>query len=130
MITWLHLLIRFIIISFLLSEMLIIYFLFAAILIISISHAQISSLKVQLEVLLGSLSNLTVRVESLESGPDKYIKLEFELLRIELREFEVLVTQLKASLNSSSPAFESLYIEVKLPSLTQNMPLYYLHGSN
>lgn len=139
MITWLHLLIRFIIISFLLSEMLIIYFcmicmiiyfLFAAILIISISHAQISSLKVQLEVLLGSLSNLTVRVESLESGPDKYIKLEFELLRIELREFEVLVTQLKASLNSSSPAFESLYIEVKLPSLTQNMPLYFLHGSN
>lgn len=101
----------------------IIYFLFAATLIISISHAQISSLKVQLEVLLGSLSNLTVRVESLESGPDKYIKLEFELLRIELREFEALVTQLKASLNSSSPAFESLYIEVKLPSLTQNMPL-------
>lgn len=97
------------------------FFSFAAILIISFSHAQISSLKVQLEVLLGSLSNLTTRVESLESGPDKYIKLEFELLRIELREFEALVTQLKASLNSSSPAFESLYIEVKLPSLTQNI---------
>ncbi|XP_026084970.1 olfactomedin-4 [Carassius auratus] len=78
---------------------------------------KISSLKVQLEVLLGSLSNLTTRVESLESGPDKYIKLEFELLRIELREFEALVTQLKASLNSSSPAFESLYIEIRNMSL-------------
>lgn len=97
------------------------FFSFAPILIISFSHAQISSLKVQLEVLLGNLSNLTTRVESLESGPDKYIKLEFELLRIELREFEALVTQLKASLNSSSPAFESLYIEVKPPSLTQNI---------
>uniref|UniRef100_A0A8C2F3F6 Si:ch211-173a9.6 n=1 Tax=Cyprinus carpio TaxID=7962 RepID=A0A8C2F3F6_CYPCA len=72
---------------------------------------------VQLEVLLGNLSNLTTRVESLESGPDKYIKLEFELLRIELREFEALVTQLKASLNSSSPAFESLYIEIRNMSL-------------
>ncbi|XP_016420212.1 olfactomedin-4-like [Sinocyclocheilus rhinocerous] len=78
---------------------------------------KISSLKVQLEVLLSNLSNLTTRVESLESGPDKYIKLEFELLRIELREFEALVTQLKASLNSSSPAFESLYIEIRNMSL-------------
>ncbi|KAI2654781.1 Olfactomedin-4 [Labeo rohita] len=63
------------------------------------------------------LSNLTARVEILESGPDKYIKLDFELLRIELREFEVLVTQLKASLNSSSPAFESLYTEIRNMSL-------------
>lgn len=90
---------------------------------LSISCAQVSSLKVQLVILLGQLSNLTARVENLESGPDKYIKLDFELLRIELREFEALVTQLKTSLNSSSPAFESLYIEVKLPSLTQNMLL-------
>uniref|UniRef100_A0A9R1SL57 Si:ch211-173a9.6 n=2 Tax=Cyprinus carpio TaxID=7962 RepID=A0A9R1SL57_CYPCA len=84
---------------------------------IKLQIIKISSLKVQLEVLLGSLSNLTTRVESLESGPDKYIKLEFELLRIELREFEALVTQLKASLNSSSPAFESLYIEIRNMSL-------------
>uniref|UniRef100_A0A8C1WR19 Si:ch211-173a9.6 n=1 Tax=Cyprinus carpio TaxID=7962 RepID=A0A8C1WR19_CYPCA len=84
---------------------------------IKLQIIKISSLKVQLEVLLGNLSNLTTRVESLESGPDKYIKLEFELLRIELREFEALVTQLKASLNSSSPAFESLYIEIRNMSL-------------
>ncbi|XP_073682724.1 olfactomedin-4 [Garra rufa] len=78
---------------------------------------KIINLKIQLDVLLSSLSNLTARVEILESGPDKYIKLDFELLRIELREFELLVTQLKASLNSSSPAFESLYTEIRNMSL-------------
>ncbi|KAJ8341531.1 hypothetical protein SKAU_G00338220 [Synaphobranchus kaupii] len=72
---------------------------------------QLVSHKSKLVVSLEKLSNLTLRVELLESGPDKYIKLEFELLRIELRAFEALVSQLKASLNSSSPLFESLYTE-------------------
>ncbi|XP_030620464.1 olfactomedin-4 [Chanos chanos] len=76
------------------------------------------SYKEQLVILLGQLSNLTLRVEILESGPDKYIKLEFELLRIELREFEALVTQLKTSLNSSSPAFDNLYAEIRNMSRT------------
>lgn len=66
-----------------------------------------------LEGYLKELSDLTVRVSMLESSADKYIKLDFELLRIELREFEVLVSQLKDSLNSTSPMFDSLYIEVK-----------------
>uniref|UniRef100_A0A8P4GI68 Si:ch211-173a9.6 n=1 Tax=Dicentrarchus labrax TaxID=13489 RepID=A0A8P4GI68_DICLA len=39
------------------------------------------------------LMDLTVRVAMLESSPDNYIKLDFELLRIELREFEALVSQ-------------------------------------
>ncbi|KAK7142932.1 hypothetical protein R3I94_012317 [Phoxinus phoxinus] len=84
---------------------------------IKLHISKVSSLKVQLVILLGQLSNLTARVENLESGPDKFIKLEFELLRIELREFEALVTQLKTSLNSSSPAFESLFIEIRNMSL-------------
>uniref|UniRef100_A0A3B1JHE7 Olfactomedin-4-like n=1 Tax=Astyanax mexicanus TaxID=7994 RepID=A0A3B1JHE7_ASTMX len=63
------------------------------------------------------LSNLTIRLEVVESGPDKYIKLDFELLRIELREFEALVTELKTSLNSSSPAFDSLYNEIRNMSM-------------
>ncbi|KAK2878287.1 hypothetical protein Q8A67_019078 [Cirrhinus molitorella] len=84
---------------------------------ITLQINKVNSLKIELEVLLSSLSNLTARVEILESGPDKYIKLDFELLRIELREFEALVTQLKASLNSSSPAFESLYTEIRNMSL-------------
>ncbi|XP_066518493.1 olfactomedin-4 [Hoplias malabaricus] len=70
------------------------------------------SFKGQLVVLLEELSNLTIRLEVVESGPDKYIKLEFELLKIELRQFEALVTELKGSFNSSSPAFDSLYNEI------------------
>ena len=71
------------------------------------------SYEAKLDVYLEELKELTVRVAMLESSPDSYIKLDFELLRIELREFEVLVSQLKDSLNSSSPMFDSLYTEVK-----------------
>lgn len=74
---------------------------------------QMVSYEGKLEVYLRDLKDLTVRVAVLESSPDQYIKLEFELLRIELREFESLVSQLKVSLNASSPLFNSLYTEVK-----------------
>uniref|UniRef100_A0A3B4TGD0 Si:ch211-173a9.6 n=1 Tax=Seriola dumerili TaxID=41447 RepID=A0A3B4TGD0_SERDU len=67
----------------------------------------------KLDIFLAELKDLTVRVAMLESSPDSYIKLDFELLRIELREFEALVSQLKDSLNSSSPMLDSLYTEVK-----------------
>ncbi|KAI4803671.1 hypothetical protein KUCAC02_025332 [Chaenocephalus aceratus] len=73
-----------------------------------------------LEGYLKELSDLTVRVSMLESSADKYIKLDFELLRIELREFEVLVSQLKDSLNSTSPMFDSLYIEIRNMTLIVN----------
>ena len=66
----------------------------------------------QLEIYLKELLDMTVRVAMLESSPDNYIKLDFELLRIELREFEVLVSQLKRSLNSTSPMFDKLHTEV------------------
>lgn len=68
----------------------------------------------KLQVYLKELKDLTYRVAMLESSADKYIKLDFELLRIELREFEALVSQLKDSFNSSSPLFDSLYTEVKI----------------
>lgn len=71
-------------------------------------------MKAELVILLSELTNLTSRLEIVESGPDKYIKLEFDLLRVELREFESLVTHLKTSLNSSSSVFDSLYSEVSL----------------
>ncbi|KAI4872463.1 hypothetical protein NFI96_021052 [Prochilodus magdalenae] len=75
------------------------------------------SLNGQLVILLEELSNLTIRLEVVESGPEKYIKLEFELLRTELREFEVLVTELQMSLNSSSSVFDSLYTEIRNMSI-------------
>ncbi|XP_068195836.1 olfactomedin-4-like [Antennarius striatus] len=74
----------------------------------------------KLEVYLEELLDLTVRVAMLETNPDSYIKLDFELLRIELREFEALVSQLKESLNSSSPMFDSLYTEIHNMTLIVN----------
>lgn len=74
---------------------------------------QLVSYEGKLDVYLKELMDLTIRVAMLETSPDSYIKLDFELLRIELREFEALVSQLKESLNSSSPMFDSLYTEVK-----------------
>ncbi|KAG7237250.1 hypothetical protein INR49_032583, partial [Caranx melampygus] len=74
----------------------------------------------KLEAYLKELSDLTMRVAMLESSPDSYIKLDFELLRIELREFEALVGQLKESFNSSSPLFESLYTEIRNMTLIVN----------
>lgn len=67
----------------------------------------------KLEAHLETLSSLTARVASLQNSANGYNKLDFELLRIELREFEALVTQLKDSLNSSSPTIDSLYNEVR-----------------
>lgn len=78
----------------------------------------------KLDIFLKELKELNLRVAMLESSPDNYIKLDFELLRIELREFEALVSQLKESLNSTSPALDSLYIEVKRLGLTFTICLF------
>ncbi|XP_041667837.1 olfactomedin-4-like [Cheilinus undulatus] len=74
----------------------------------------------KLNVYLKELAELSFRVAMLESSADNYIKLDFELLRIELREFEALVSQLKDSLNSSSPMFDSLYNEIHNMTLIVN----------
>ncbi|XP_074548822.1 olfactomedin-4 [Halichoeres trimaculatus] len=80
---------------------------------VDIQMTKIEGYEGKLEVYLKELAELTVRVAMLESSADNYIKLDFELLRIELREFEVLVSQLKESLNSTSPMFDSLYTEIR-----------------
>ncbi|XP_070836212.1 olfactomedin-4 [Chaetodon trifascialis] len=74
----------------------------------------------KLEVYLRELIDLIARMDMLEIDPDNFIKLDFELLRTELREFEALVSQLKYSLNSSSPMFDSLYTEIRNMTLTVN----------
>ncbi|XP_059210000.1 olfactomedin-4-like [Centropristis striata] len=87
---------------------------------VEIQMNKMTSYEGMLEVYLKDLLDLTVRVAMLESSPDNYIKLDFELLRIELREFEALVSQLKGSLNSSSPLFDSLYTEIRNMTLIVN----------
>ncbi|XP_044231741.1 olfactomedin-4-like [Thunnus albacares] len=87
---------------------------------VEIQMNKMVSYEAKLDVYLEELKKLTFRVAMLESSPDSYIKLDFELLRIELREFEVLVSQLKDSLNSSSPMFDSLYTEIRNMTLIVN----------
>ncbi|XP_029983229.1 olfactomedin-4-like [Sphaeramia orbicularis] len=87
---------------------------------VKIQMNKMVSYEAKLNVYLKELSDLNVRVAMLETSPDKYIKLDFELLRIELREFEALVTQLRESLNSSSPIFDSLYTEIRNMTLIVN----------
>lgn len=67
----------------------------------------------QLTVYLEKLRDLTVRVAIMDDTSDDYIKLDFEMLKIELREFEALVYQLRDSFNSTSPLFDSLFTEVR-----------------
>ncbi|MBN3294834.1 OLFM4 protein, partial [Amia calva] len=66
------------------------------------------------------LVNLTVRVEIMQGRPDQYTELEFELLRIELQQMMTLITQLKQSVNSSSPIFDTLYVEIRNMTLVVN----------
>ncbi|XP_047467860.1 olfactomedin-4-like [Mugil cephalus] len=74
----------------------------------------------KLDVFLGELLDLTVRVALMESSPDNYITLDFELLRVEITEFESLVSQLRDSLNTSSPMLDSLYSEIHNMTLIVN----------
>lgn len=87
---------------------------------VKIQVNKLVSYEAKLSVYLKDLSELTIRVAMLESSSDKYIKLDFELLRIELREFEALVSQLKESLNVSSPLFDTLYTEIQNMTMIVN----------
>ncbi|XP_072345976.1 olfactomedin-4-like [Scyliorhinus torazame] len=64
-----------------------------------------------LAVSTAKLQNLTQRVESMESG-GFYTKLEFDLLKLEIRELLSLTSQLKISLNGSNSMIAQLYSEI------------------
>ncbi|XP_072346356.1 olfactomedin-4-like [Scyliorhinus torazame] len=57
------------------------------------------------------LLNLTRRVERMESG-GSYTQLDFELLKLEIRELLSLTGQLKISLNGSNSMIDQLYSEI------------------
>ncbi|CAJ0916111.1 unnamed protein product [Ranitomeya imitator] len=58
------------------------------------------------------LKNLTRRVEVMEMGGISYTQLDFELLRLEIREMESLVVKLRESIDGSNTLVEALYVEV------------------
>nr|XP_057947019.1 olfactomedin-4 [Doryrhamphus excisus] len=87
---------------------------------VEIQKKNISASEIKLEADLGELQKLHDRVSILGSDVKDYIKLDFELLRIELREFESLVSQLKDAFNSPSPMFDTLYSEIRNMTLIVN----------
>ncbi|KAL2770343.1 olfactomedin-4 precursor [Daubentonia madagascariensis] len=74
------------------------------------------------------LLNLTIRVEIMEKDTISYTELDFELIKIEVKEMEKLVIQLKESFVGSSEIVNQLEVEIrnmtllveKLESLDKN----------
>ncbi|XP_078097176.1 olfactomedin-4-like [Mustelus asterias] len=64
-----------------------------------------------LSVHTSKLLNLTRRVEVVENG-HSYTELDFELLKLEIREMLSLTSQLKISLNGSNSVIDRLYSEI------------------
>lgn len=59
------------------------------------------------------LSNLTVRIEIMEKDTISYTELEFELIKIEVKEMERLIIRLKGSVVGSSEIIDQLEVEVR-----------------
>ncbi|KAM3912092.1 olfactomedin-4-like [Leptodactylus fuscus] len=66
------------------------------------------------------LVNLTKRVEVMETGGLTYTELDFDLLKLEIREMENLIQELKSSMNGSNVQVEALYMEIHNISVLVN----------
>ncbi|XP_077337380.1 olfactomedin-4-like [Lithobates pipiens] len=73
---------------------------------------RIQSYQATLTEYVQKLKNLTRRVEIVELGGISFTELDFELLKLEIREMESLVIRLKQSINGSSTLVESLFVEI------------------
>uniref|UniRef100_A0A8C6CDM8 Olfactomedin 4 n=1 Tax=Monodon monoceros TaxID=40151 RepID=A0A8C6CDM8_MONMO len=59
------------------------------------------------------LSNLTVRIEIMEKDTISYTELDFELIKVEVREMEKLIKQLKVGFVGSSVIVDQLEVEIR-----------------
>ncbi|XP_040179186.1 olfactomedin-4-like [Rana temporaria] len=71
-------------------------------------------------VYIEQLKNLTKRVEIMENGGHSYTELDFELIKLEIKEMEILIVQLKESFNGSNVIIEILYQEIRNISIIVN----------
>ncbi|XP_075463022.1 olfactomedin-4-like [Ascaphus truei] len=82
--------------------------------------SKIHSYQVSLTGHLEKLRNLTRRVELIEMGGVSYTQLDFELLKLEIREMESLVVQLRSSMEGSNALVETLFVEIHNISIMVN----------
>ncbi|XP_069799487.1 olfactomedin-4-like isoform X2 [Dendropsophus ebraccatus] len=66
------------------------------------------------------LVELTKRVEEMEMGGSSYTELDFELLKLEIKEMEALILQLKSSMTSTNIVVETLYVQIRNISIMVN----------
>ncbi|XP_067894232.1 olfactomedin-4-like [Heterodontus francisci] len=79
-------------------------------------ETEISKLEVYESVLVQyktKLDNLTKRLEAMENSEDTFTKLDFELLRVELKEMENLITDLMQSVQGDTQVFDTLFEEIR-----------------
>eukprot|EP00079_Xenopus_tropicalis_P028890 XP_012823916.1 PREDICTED: olfactomedin 4 isoform X1 [Xenopus tropicalis] len=81
---------------------------------------KIEEYKATLTGCLQKLTNLTKKVEFMEMGGISYTELDFELLKLEIKEMQTLVEQLRFSINGSSALVESLFEEIHNISIMVN----------
>ncbi|CAI9544358.1 unnamed protein product [Staurois parvus] len=81
---------------------------------ISISEeiTKIHNYESTVNVYMEQLKNLTRRVETMENGGLSYSELDFELIKLEIKEMENIILQLRTSLNGSNVIVETLYQEI------------------
>ncbi|XP_075419687.1 olfactomedin-4 [Tenrec ecaudatus] len=63
------------------------------------------------------LSNLTVRVETMEKNSISYTELDFALIKLEVKEMEKLIIELKENFVGSSEIVDQLEVEIRNMSL-------------
>lgn len=59
------------------------------------------------------LSNLTIRIEIMEKDTFPYNELDFELVKLEVKEMEKLIKELKVGFVGSSVILDQLEVEVR-----------------
>lgn len=67
------------------------------------------------------LSNLTVRVEIMEKDTISYTELDFELIKIEVKEMEKLIIQLKDNFVGSTTIVDQLEVEVSHELISERL---------
>nr|XP_009478836.1 PREDICTED: olfactomedin-4-like [Pelecanus crispus] len=74
--------------------------------------SQVREYSKMIELYQQQILNLTIRVEHMEKTSVSYTELDFQLLKVEIRDLERLVTQLKSSLVGSNVIVEQIYLEI------------------
>lgn len=67
------------------------------------------------------LSNLTLRVENMEKDTISYTELDFELIKLEVKEMEKLIIEMKNTFIGSSTIIDQLEVEVMNKSTSHCM---------